>query len=107
MKFLCLGVILALAVTLASAISVSQLIKDEWELFKKTHDKSYSEFEDKFRLKVYLENRHKIARHNTRNQFGDVSYTLAMNKYGDLVSSFNFSVWEYMEYIFCSPLASS
>ena len=34
MKFLCLGVILALAVTLASAISVSQLIKDEWELFK-------------------------------------------------------------------------
>jgi len=85
MKFLCLGVILALAVTLASAISVSQLIKDEWELFKKTHDKSYSEFEDKFRLKVYLENRHKIARHNTRNQFGDVSYTLAMNKYGDLL----------------------
>merc|ERR1712071_300208 len=85
MKFLCLGVILALAVTLASAVSVSQLINDEWTLFKKTHTKSYSDFEDKFRLKVYLENRHKIARHNTRNQFGDVSYTLAMNKYGDLL----------------------
>ena len=34
MRFLCLSIILALAVSLASAVSVSQLINDEWELFK-------------------------------------------------------------------------
>lgn len=85
MKYAALSVILALAITLSSAVSINELIKDEWELFKNTHGKTYSSFEEKFRMKVYLENRHKIARHNSLNQDGEVSYTLAMNKYGDML----------------------
>lgn len=49
------------------------------------HSKSYTEFEEKFRQKVYLENRHKIARHNARFQKGEVSFTMEMNHFGDLV----------------------
>lgn len=52
-----------------------------------THGKNYtSGMEDKFRLKVFLDNKHKIIKHNTRYTNGLVSYRLAMNKYGDMVS---------------------
>merc|ERR1712071_57437 len=36
-------------------------------------------------MQVFLDNRQGIARHNTRHLNGEVSYTLAMNKYGDLL----------------------
>jgi len=85
MKYVALSVVLALTLGLANSVSISQLVKDEWDLFKNTHNKSYSSFEEKFRMKVYLENRHKITRHNARNQNGEVSFTLKMNKYGDLL----------------------
>lgn len=54
-------------------------------LFQNVHTKQYTEFEEKFRMKVYLENRHKIAQHNIRHARGEVSYSLAMNHFGDLV----------------------
>lgn len=38
------------------------------------------------RFKIYLENRHKIAKHNTRyHTVGDVSYKLEVNKYADML----------------------
>ena len=40
-------------------------------------------------MKVYLENRHKIARHNALHQKGEVSFSMEMNHFGDLVSLFN------------------
>ena len=49
------------------------------------HSKSYTEFEEKFRQKVYMENRHKIARHNARFQKGEVTFSMEMNHFGDLV----------------------
>merc|ERR1712137_1074612 len=36
-------------------------------------------------MQVFLDNHHGIAQHNTRHKNGEVSYTLAMNKYGDLL----------------------
>merc|ERR1712071_520176 len=38
-------------------------------------------------MQVFLDNRQGIARHNTRHLNGEVSYTLAMNKYGDLIGN--------------------
>jgi hypothetical protein len=32
-----------------------------------------------------MENRHKIARHNARFQKGEVTYSMEMNHFGDLV----------------------
>jgi len=85
MKCIALSVFLVLAVGLADAASVSHHLLEEWELFKHTHRKSYSESEEKFRMQVFLDNHHGIAQHNTRHKNGEVSYTLAMNKYGDLL----------------------
>jgi len=85
MKYVAVSVILGLAVTLASAASISTHLQEEWELFKITHGKTYTEVEEKFRMQVFLDNRQGIARHNTRHLNGEVSYTLAMNKYGDLL----------------------
>merc|ERR1712071_608796 len=86
MKFLALSVILALAVTLSSAVSVEQALHQEWELFKSTHGKSYSESESEFRMRVFLDNRDKVAAHNALFAKGEVTFTLAMNKFGDLLS---------------------
>jgi len=36
-------------------------------------------------MKVYMENRHKVARHNILFEKGEKSYTLAMNHFGDLL----------------------
>ena len=51
-----------------------------------SHNKKYNEFEEKFRMKVYMENRHKIARHNLQYENGEKSYSMAMNHFGDLVT---------------------
>merc|ERR1712071_746387 len=78
MKFLALSVILALAVTLSSAVSVEQALHQEWELFKSTHGKSYSESENEFRMRVFLDNRDKVAAHNALFAKGEVTFTLAI-----------------------------
>jgi len=83
MKFLAVSVILALAVALSSAASVGH---QEWELFKSTHGKAYSVAEEVFRMKVFLDNRDKIAAHNARFENGEVSFNMAMNKFGDLLT---------------------
>ncbi|XP_054270369.1 cathepsin L [Macrosteles quadrilineatus] len=70
----------------AEAVSFYDVVLEEWNLFKMTHGKNYtSDMEDKFRLKVFLDNKHKIIKHNTRYTNGLVSYKLAMNKYGDML----------------------
>lgn len=52
------------------------------------HNKKYSDAgEEKLRYKIYLENRHKIAKHNTRYNQKNVSYDLGLNKYADMLHS--------------------
>lgn len=36
-------------------------------------------------MKIYMENKNKINKHNQRYHRGEVTYKLAMNKYGDLL----------------------
>lgn len=50
------------------------------------HSKQYkSDTEERFRMKIFMENKNKIAQHNQRYQKGEVSYKLGLNKYGDLL----------------------
>lgn len=37
-------------------------------------------------MKIYMENKNKIAKHNARYEKGLVSFKLEMNHYGDMVS---------------------
>lgn len=76
-----LGVIAA-----ASAVSFLDIVKEEWHTFKLTHNKAYkSDTEEKFRMKIFMENKHKIAKHNQKFAQGLVSYKLGVNKYADLL----------------------
>ncbi|ODN04735.1 Cathepsin L [Orchesella cincta] len=75
--------VLLVVVAFAHSLSVTELLKDEWDAFKSHHSKNYTnDVEDRFRMKIYLENRQRIAKHN-KNQ--DNEYKLRMNKYGDLL----------------------
>ncbi|XP_044740641.1 procathepsin L isoform X1 [Chrysoperla carnea] len=68
------------------AVSFFDLILEEWSTFKMTHRKQYeSEIEDKFRMKIFMENKNKIAKHNKQYELGLVSYKLALNQYGDML----------------------
>lgn len=40
-------------------------------------------------MKIFMENKHKIAIHNRKYEMKQISYKLEMNKYGDMVSSSN------------------
>lgn len=79
--------LLAVVVAAVGAVSYfDQVIMEEWQAFKLEHDKAYdSDVEDKFRMKMYAENKLRIAKHNQRFQQGHVSYTLKPNKYADML----------------------
>ncbi|KAL0830256.1 hypothetical protein ABMA28_002462 [Loxostege sticticalis] len=69
-----------------NAVSFFDLVKEEWNAFKMEHNKKYdSDIEDKFRMKIYAENKHKIAKHNQRFEQGLVSFKLKPNKYADML----------------------
>jgi cathepsin L len=78
-------VLLAL-VACASAATFSDVIKEEWQTFKLEHRKHYQdETEERFRLKIFNENRLKVAKHNQLFAAGRVSYKLGLNKYADML----------------------
>ncbi|KFM62807.1 Cathepsin L, partial [Stegodyphus mimosarum] len=66
-------------------VSEKDVLKEEWKAFKLEFKKLYEEAEDAFRMKVFMENKHKIAQHNQLYSKGKKSYGLAMNKFGDLL----------------------
>lgn len=71
---------------MVSAVSFFDVVVQEWEEWKMLHDRSYnSTTEEKFRLKIFMENKAKIARHNIKAQNGHHSYFLKMNHYGDML----------------------
>jgi len=50
------------------------------------HKKVYeSPVEEGYRMKIFLDNKRKIAEHNRKYEMEEVSYKLGMNKYGDMV----------------------
>jgi len=87
MRYLILLALFA-AVVVASATSYKEIIQEEWNTFKVSHNKVYSdETEERYRMKIWMDNKHKIAKHNNRHANGLKSYDLKMNKFGDLLHS--------------------
>jgi cathepsin L len=82
-----LQVLLVLGViSLAQAVSFFELVLEEWETYKLIHSKGYDNgMEEKFRMKIYMENKKKVAKHNAKAAKGQYSYHLAMNEFGDLL----------------------
>lgn len=79
-------ILLVAFVAAANALSLYELVKEEWTAFKLQHRKKYdSESEERIRLKIYVTNKHKIAKHNQRFDLGQERYRLRVNKYADLL----------------------
>ncbi|EEZ97696.1 cathepsin L precursor [Tribolium castaneum] len=84
MKFL---VFVALCVVGSQAVSFFDLVQEQWGAFKVTHKKQYeSETEERFRMKIFMENAHKVAKHNKLYAQGLVSFKLGVNKYSDMLN---------------------
>jgi len=80
-------VLLSIFIYAVNSITFIDLVLEEWETWKQTHSKAYeSHTEEKFRLKIFMENKGKVERHNRQAQKGKHSFTLSMNKYGDLLN---------------------
>ncbi|XP_044317675.1 LOW QUALITY PROTEIN: cathepsin L [Drosophila rhopaloa] len=70
----------------AHAVSFAESITEEFRAFKLEHRKHYKgETEESFRLKIFNENKHKIAKHNQQFAKGKVSFKMAVNKYADML----------------------
>lgn len=61
--------------------------KQQWESFKRNHNKSYAHvLEENYRLSVFRLNLKKIEEHNARYQKGEVSYYMGVTKFADLTA---------------------
>ncbi|XP_075226652.1 cathepsin L-like peptidase [Lycorma delicatula] len=79
---LCLATIL----TAAQCVSYVNLIREEWSTFKLQYKKHYgSETEERFRMKIFMDNKNKIAKHNARFEKNQTSFKLALNTYSDML----------------------
>jgi len=75
---------LSLLVSTASAVSFFEVVVEEWSTWKFMHGKNYTnDTEEKFRMKIFMENKAKIERHNRGYHSGDHTYSMKMNHYGD------------------------
>ncbi|KAK7605217.1 hypothetical protein V9T40_007075 [Parthenolecanium corni] len=80
MKFLILWALVAAT----QAVSFGDLVREEWDSFKLQFAKKYDE-ENGFRMKIYMDNKHKIYEHNKLYEQGLVSFKMEMNHFGDML----------------------
>ncbi|KAL6261290.1 hypothetical protein P5V15_008812 [Pogonomyrmex californicus] len=81
-----LTLLLLAVLATGQAISFNKILDAEWFIFKLHHKKAYkSPIEEGYRMKIFLDNKRKIAEHNRRYEMKEVSYKLGMNKYGDML----------------------
>lgn len=84
-----MGVVLVLVasfIAVAQCVSFFDLIQEEWNTFKLEHKKKYqNEMEEKFRMKIFMENKNKIAKHNALYEKGATSFKLGLNPYADML----------------------
>ncbi|KAK7605219.1 hypothetical protein V9T40_007077 [Parthenolecanium corni] len=78
--------ILLALVAATQAVSFIDLVREEWSIFKLHYSKKYdNNVEDGFRMKIYMDNKHKIYEHNKLYEQGLVSFKMEMNHFGDLL----------------------
>jgi len=81
-------IVLAVLVACASAASIFDVTLDShWENFKTVHMKNYaSNKEETLRRLTWESNLRYVNQHNAEAEAGQHTYTLRMNKYGDMTS---------------------
>ena len=70
--------------------------EEEWQLWKSDHGKNYDSQRDELeRHLVWLSNREYIQQHNANAKAGVFGYTLALNRFGDMVKFIQIQVNGY------------
>lgn len=59
----------------------------EWELYKSSYGKKYEPHVEKIRRYIWEDNMKYIHQHNVKAERGEYTYTLGMNKYGDMTTA--------------------
>ncbi|XP_043529776.1 procathepsin L-like [Frieseomelitta varia] len=78
--------LIAIVFATTQALPFTELTHQEWASFKMEHNKTYkNDIEERFRMKIFMDNKYKIDKHNEDYEMKKVSYKLKMNKYGDLL----------------------
>uniref|UniRef100_T1IY06 Cathepsin L n=1 Tax=Strigamia maritima TaxID=126957 RepID=T1IY06_STRMM len=84
MKFIIFGLLCLFAA--CEAVAFYALVADaEWVAFKAMYNKTYSEAEEDFRQKIFMENKLKVIQNNKLYSLGIKSYALAINEFADLL----------------------
>ena len=80
-------VFVLVAVTLSlPSLSPARTLSEEWHSWKTRHEKVYVDRgEENVRQQIWIQNRARISEHSRRNH----SFTLALNQFADMVSSYN------------------
>lgn len=85
------GLILVFALVCAASALDSSL-NAYWQSFKTIHQKNYaSSSEELYRRQIWENNLNFIRQHNQEAQLGQHTFTVAMNKFGDLVNILYFN----------------
>ncbi|OTF82429.1 hypothetical protein BLA29_011662, partial [Euroglyphus maynei] len=82
---LLLFVLLSTIATFVNCLSYRELFQQEWNTYKDFHRKSYESNEEEFRFRVFMENKHLIAKHNQKASRGEKNFTLKLNEFADLM----------------------
>jgi len=69
-----------------SAPTFDSSLEELWNLFKRVHAKDYSVADEQYRRGIWEANVAKIKVHNLEADLGIHTYTLGMNKYGDMTN---------------------
>ncbi|KAG7168259.1 Cathepsin L-like 3 [Homarus americanus] len=74
------------AVMGATAASITSLVQDEWQLFKLEYNKQYNtDVKEQFRMKIFMDNKHKVLEHNKHFAQNMTSFKLKLNHLGDML----------------------
>jgi C1A family cysteine protease len=79
-------VLIAILLSAFTLAEQSPVLSLDWKSFKRTHNKDYANDNETHRYLIWQSNIRFIREHNEKAALKKVSYTLAMNKYGDLTS---------------------
>ncbi|XP_049821369.1 cathepsin L-like proteinase [Aethina tumida] len=74
------------AILLKSLDMASLTDEQQWEEFKKKHNKSYGAEEEQTRFKIFQESLKKVAEHNAKYEKGEVTFSMAINHMSDLTT---------------------
>jgi cathepsin L len=82
-----LVVLVGVAAAAVSRTRFSNEFDEDWSAYKTKHGKNYeTDAEENTRRGIWEMNLKKIQHHNIRHSLGEVTYTLGMNKYGDMTN---------------------